>query len=604
MGRDITLHKSAEEEARSASKAKSNFLAKMSHEIRTPMNAILGVTKILLRNEGLSGDIKEALNKIHNSGELLLNIINDILDLSKIEAGKLELLPTEYDVPSLINDTMALNMMRLGGKPIDFKVSVDESIPLMLIGDDLRIKQILNNLLSNAFKYTDKGTVEFSARVEKKKEREDVNLVFSVSDTGQGMTEEQVSHLFDEYARFNMEANRATEGTGLGMSITNNLIKLMKGDIFVESRPGKGSLFTVSLPQKTVGPRVLGKDLAENLEKFKEKKKNQSQKLKMVFEPMPYGKVLIVDDVESNLFVAKGLMTPYSLSIESVMSGFEAIAKIEAGKTYDIIFMDHMMPKMDGIETTKRLRALSYKEPIIALTANAVVGQSEIFISEGFDAFISKPIDIMELNAVLKKFIRDKQTYEVLQSALSAPPKEESSFPNKELAEIFVKDATKSLSLLKDLYEKSDYDDEDIKSYTITVHGIKSALANVGEKELSDFALKLEQAGREKNIALISEESSKFLEKLSSVLENLKSENPSVESEELVEEDKDYLIEKILVIKTACDKYDRKGIKTALNDLKQKEWRQETKVLISTMSEQLLHGDFEALANIAERISA
>jgi PAS domain S-box-containing protein len=361
ISREITQRKAAEEDAKKASLFKSQFLANMSHEIRTPMNAILGITEIVLQNETLSPAVKEELYKIYNSGELLLNIINDILDLSKIEAGKLELSPSTYDVASLINDTVTLNLMRIGSKRVVFKLDVAENIPTMLLGDDLRIKQILNNLISNAIKYTLKGEVKLSLSVESGRGENtpsfegDMILVCSVSDTGQGMTKEQVGKLFSEYIRFNTDANRTTEGTGLGLHITYNLIKMMNGEILVESEPEKGSVFTVRLPQRKISSGVLGKELAEKLQKFE---LNRSIRLKaqIMFEPMAYGSVLVVDDVESNLFVVKGLLSPYKLSVDTAESGFEAIDKIKDGKVYDIIFMDHMMPKMDGIETTKRIR--------------------------------------------------------------------------------------------------------------------------------------------------------------------------------------------------------------------------------------------------------
>ncbi|MDR0323262.1 MAG: PAS domain S-box protein, partial [Treponema sp.] len=250
-------------EAQNANVAKSAFLANMSHEMRTPMNVILGITEILMRNEMLGVDTLDSLNKIYNSGDLLLGIINDILDLSKIDAGKLELAPSEYKITSLINDTVTLNMMRIGSKPIEFKISIDENIPSNLIGDELRIKQILTNLLSNSFKYTEKGTVKLSIDIAADKTAEDscVTLVFKISDTGQGMNEEQVSRLFDEYSRFNIEVNRTTEGTGLGMSITRTLLQMMKGTIAVESEQGKGTTVIVCLPQKVTGSGVVGKEL-------------------------------------------------------------------------------------------------------------------------------------------------------------------------------------------------------------------------------------------------------------------------------------------------------------------------------------------------------
>jgi signal transduction histidine kinase len=253
---------------------KSNFLATMSHEIRTPLNAILGMTEIQMQNASHPPSTSEAFIKINNSGNLLLNIINDILDLSKIEAGKLELVPVKYEVASLINDIVQLNYIRYESKPIEFKVEIDENIPSTLVGDELRIKQILNNLLSNAFKYTDRGevTLAVSAECVGRGGAVLVTLIFQVKDTGQGMTSEQVVKLFDEYTRFNMEANRATEGAGLGMTITRNLVELMYGKINVKSTVGEGTTVTVRLPQKTDGVGIRGmisNEVAENLRQFR-----------------------------------------------------------------------------------------------------------------------------------------------------------------------------------------------------------------------------------------------------------------------------------------------------------------------------------------------
>ena len=428
--RDVTQKKRQEEqlrdalqEAKTASVAKSSFLANMSHEIRTPMNAILGIAEIELQDNALKPKTKESLEKIHHSGGLLLGIINEILDLSKIEAGKLELVPGEYKIASMINDTVTLNMMRIGSKPIEFVLSVDENTPSSLYGDELRIKQILNNLLSNSFKYTKRGVVKLAVSCETG--NAGVMLILTVSDTGMGMSEEQVAKLFDEYSRFNMEANRTTEGTGLGMSITKNLIRMMNGDIHVKSEVNWGSIFTVRIPQMSTGSGVLGRELAKSLEQFQSSGEKQMTRSQVAFEPMPYGKVLVVDDVESNLYVAKGLMSPYGLAIETVPSGFEAIDKIKDGNVYDIVFMDHMMPEMDGIETTKKMRSMGYTQPVVALTANAVVGQSEVFLENGFDGFISKPIDVRQLNTVLKKLVRDKQPPEVLEAALHSAEKQQ-----------------------------------------------------------------------------------------------------------------------------------------------------------------------------------
>ncbi|MCL2159661.1 MAG: ATP-binding protein, partial [Oscillospiraceae bacterium] len=438
----------AVEEAKAANQAKSAFLSTMSHEIRTPMNAILGITEIHLQKEELDQDLKLALEKIYASGDMLLGIINDILDLSKIEAGKLELVIDKYELASMISDTTQLNMMRIGSKPIEFEIYVDENLPSILLGDELRVKQILNNLLSNAFKYTAKGTVELSVMSEKSPNEDEFLLVLRASDTGQGMTPEQINKLFDEYSRFNAEANRTTEGTGLGMSITQNLIRLMGGNITVESEPGKGSVFTVRLPQKKTDCEPLGEEMAANLHKFRTSSRAQMRRVQISREPMPYGKVLIVDDVETNIFVAKGLLAPYELHIDSVDSGYGAIEKVKNGYEYDVVFMDHMMPKMDGIEATKIMREMGYEKPIVALTANAISGQADLFLGNGFNDYISKPIDVRQLNSVLNKLVRDKHPLESAKAAKQTGPEVGPSDEkthmlelNPRFAEIFARDA-------------------------------------------------------------------------------------------------------------------------------------------------------------------
>jgi signal transduction histidine kinase/CheY-like chemotaxis protein/HPt (histidine-containing phosphotransfer) domain-containing protein len=594
---------------------KTNFLATMSHELRTPLNAILGMTEIQMQNTSHPAATSESFIKINNSGTLLLNIINDILDLSKIETGDFELLPKKYEVASLINDVAQLNYIRYEGVSVDLIVEVDENTPATLVGDELRIKQVLNNLLSNAFKYTEKGFVTLSAGAEcvTRGGTVLVTLIFKIIDTGQGMTQKQVNNLFNEYTHFNMEANRTTEGAGLGMTITRNLLELMGGQISIKSAIGEGTTVTVRIPQKTPGIGVrdlIGKEMTESLKQFKLGNVVQLKKSQVKHEYMPYGSVLITDDVETNLYVAKGLMAPYGLNIDLATSGFEAIEKVKNGNVYDIIFMDHMMPKMDGIETTKIIRETGYNQPIVALTANALAGQAEVFLKNGFDDFISKPIDIRQLHASLIKHIRSKQSPETLDAA----QKEKEEFDKKQaagaggkgqqvdpqLANIFARDAEKSINVLDGVLQKNFKTESDIQLYIINVHAMKSALANIGEPDLSSSALKLEQAGREKDLKTMRAETNNFLEALKAIIDKIK---PKDEDDADIEDSKEalaFLREKLTEIKNACDAYDKKTVKNTLNELKEKTWSHKTKELMNTIADHLLHSEFDEVSALAD----
>ena len=605
ISRLLTPMRKSMEEAEAANQAKSAFLSTMSHEIRTPLNAILGITEIQLQKKPLDQSIRDGLEKVFASGSMLLRIINDILDLSKIESGKLELSPGKYEVASFIADTVQLNILRIGGKKIEFDLHMDENMPAYLLGDELRIKQILNNLLSNAFKYTDKGTVKLTVSAKAIDGKNDqIMLVVVISDTGQGMTKEQVDKMFDAYARFNMEANRTTEGTGLGMSITRNLVHMMHGDIAIKSEPGKGSVFTVRLPQGITGSEVLGKETAESLSEFRTNGRTHLRHAEITYDPMPYGSVLIVDDVETNLFVATGLMSPYGLRIDTVDSGYGAIDKIKNGNVYDIVFMDHMMPKMDGIETTKILREMGYKQPVVALTANAVAGQADIFRENGFDDFISKPIDIRHLNALLNRLIRDKQRPETIEKARANPETRKPQLPNetertemkRRFTEIFLRDAHRSFAALNALIEKGgSYSEDEIRTFIIHTHGMKSALANMGKTDISALAMKLEILGRDNNIEALTAETPVFLSSLKAYMDEItpKEEDPGEETDN---DDKRYLTDMLLRIKAACEEYDEDALDYSLAELKKTSWSRQTKDLLNKIDEQLLHSAFDEIA--------
>ena len=412
VGRNITQRKAMEEEVLSASRSKTAFLANMSHEMRTPMNVVVGLTDLMLEETNLPENLRENLKKISTAGSTLLGLINDVLDISKIEAGKLELMPVRYDIPSLLNDIIILNMIRTEDKSISFKLDIDETLFSSLIGDDLRIKQIINNLLSNSFKYTQRGAITFGMRTEREGE-DDVWIYVYVSDTGIGIRPEDMSKLFSTYNQVDTRVNRSIVGTGLGLSINKMLVEHMDGEITVESEYGKGTTFRFRIKQKFVNGNTIGAETAENLRSFRYADTKKNVQAKLVRPDLSYANVLVVDDMQTNLDVAVGLLRKYKMRVDCVNSGQDAIDAIAKGETkYDAIFMDHMMPEMDGVEAAHLIRGLNTEYartiPIIALTANAIAGNEQMFFENDFQAFLAKPINIMNLDSIVQRWVRDK----------------------------------------------------------------------------------------------------------------------------------------------------------------------------------------------------
>ncbi|MDR2370214.1 MAG: response regulator [Treponema sp.] len=399
-------------QSENANKAKSRFLSTMSHEIRTPMNAVIGISELALR-ENTTPKVQDYITQIKQSGNSLLAIINDILDFSKIESGKMEIHPVKYMISSLLNDVVTIIGIRLYEKPLEFKVDVDNSLPRLLLGDEIRIRQILLNLLSNAVKYTKEGFIKFKVSGEITG-KETINIKISVSDSGIGIKEEDLKNIFGNFVRFDADKNRNIEGTGLGLAITYNLAKLMGGDVSATSVYGKGSIFTVVLPQKILDARPI----AKNISAYENPAANQLDSAVSFIAPDAH--ILIVDDIPINLLVAEGLLAPYQMQIDSCTGGEEAISLMEKNH-YDLILMDHLMPGMNGIETVAEIRAIEKKRreegqtsqnrvPIAALTADAIVGVKEMFLKNGFDDYLSKPIEISTMNVIIKKWIpKEKQ---------------------------------------------------------------------------------------------------------------------------------------------------------------------------------------------------
>ena len=384
----------AKEQAEKANNAKSEFLSSMSHEIRTPLNAIVGFSQALSEEE-ISNEAKEEVNDIIMASENLLEIVNGILDISKIEASKLEIVNTEYEPMKILEELVALTRSRLGEKPIEFRTSFDPLLPKTLYGDYMRIKQIALNLLTNAVKYTKTGYIEF--RVSSIKKENVCRLIISVEDSGIGIQQDKIDKLFTKFERFDIEKNITIEGTGLGLAITKKLVELMNGKIVVQSVYRKGSKFTVAIDQQIVltptasSPEVIPQEDPIDLSVLAGKK------------------VLIVDDNKINLKVASRLLKDYNVKTVEADSGFECINRILQKEEYDLILLDDMMPKMSGVETLKKLKEIdTFHTPTIALTANAISGMKEKYLAEGFNDYLSKPIDRKELNRVIRKFLNTK----------------------------------------------------------------------------------------------------------------------------------------------------------------------------------------------------
>ncbi len=518
--------------AESANKAKSSFLSHMSHEIRTPINAILGMDEMILR-EGVDSTVKSYALDIRNAGVELLGIINDILDFSKIESGKLTVIPIEYKMADMLRDLYHMIKKRADDKNLQLILEADPDIPEVLYGDEIRIKQIITNILTNAVKYTEKGKVWFRVKMQDMNPME-VILNISVEDTGIGIKPEEKSKLFEAFERLDEKRNRTIEGTGLGMNITQKLLKQMKSSLNVESEYGKGSIFSFNLKQAVRSPAPMGK---VNIEERRESYKKKGAAFKA-----PDARILAVDDTVLNLTVIKALVKQNMIKVDTAESGQEAIELVKQNR-YDIIFLDFRMPVMDGIETLHRMKELEGNPcmytPFICLTANAVTGAIEEYMKAGFDDVITKPIDAELLEKKLRFYLSPELIQEekldddesVTEETVEPEDEEQADaeLPEelKEIKEISVEDGLQHcgsaegfMTALQSFYDslkdniriiQENFDSGDVKNYTIKVHAMKSSARIIGANELSALAKDLEAAGDKEDMAVIVNDTPKLI---------------------------------------------------------------------------------------------
>ncbi|PWJ61588.1 MULTISPECIES: hybrid sensor histidine kinase/response regulator [unclassified Fibrobacter] len=517
--------------ALSSSAAKSQFLANMSHEIRTPINGILGMNAMLLKKV-TDESMKECAQNIDSAGHTLLSIVNDVLDISKIESGKMEILPVPYEMFSVLNDCYNMVHDRANEKALDLELRVNPNLPSGLLGDEIRIRQIGNNLLSNAVKYTDKGKVTLIVDFEKSgevAEKSTITLIIRVADTGQGIRKEHLDKLFEKFERVNERSNRAIEGTGLGLNITKRLVEMMGGEISVESEFGRGSVFSVKIPQVVENVAPMG-DFATRHKQALSKTEN----FKSGFTAKD-ARVLVVDDVKMNLRVVEGLLKDTQIQLDTATSGKDALAKVTKTR-YDIILLDHMMPEMDGIETFAAMQKmddnLSNGTPVIMLSANAIIGAKENYLKHGFTDYLSKPVSEKALHSMILKYLPHHMVRKSGEAATPEPLVAESVAPAvnknpltfmesmKGIPEIDVKQGLAYCAESEDFYQEmvEEYlksnpvselqkflDAGDCANYRIVVHALKSSSRTIGAEKLAKMAENQERAAAAGNLAEVQE---------------------------------------------------------------------------------------------------
>ncbi|HAF26017.1 MAG TPA: hypothetical protein DCG85_01745 [Lachnospiraceae bacterium] len=559
----------------------------MSHEIRTPINAILGMNEMILR-ECDDPTILSYARDIESAGRSLVSLINDILDFSKIEAGSIDISNAAYSVSGLISDVCNMLRVRYASSSIGFIVKVDPTLPKRVIGDEMRIRQVMINLLNNAFKYTNDGSVTLS--VKRDDNAKGFILVIEVTDTGIGIKEEDMDKLFGTFVRLELERNKSIEGSGLGLAITKNLVERMGGEVSVKSTYGKGSTFKIAIPQKVVDNDFIGE--------FSEDKKDEFPALKQKRDSFVAkdASILVVDDTPINLKVISRLLRHTQINVDTCKSGKEAI-ELSAGKKYDIIFLDYRMPEMDGVETLKEIKkdtqGINHDTPVIVLTANALSGARERFLADGFDDYLSKPVEAAFLEEMILEYLPAEKVdaadadagvqgassgydfHEIRRAGVDTKAGKDNCGSEEDYIEALRDYAS---SGLKDVYALREYlDNGDFENFTIRVHSIKSISRMIGAYDIGNVAERLENAGEERDEEYILDRIPAFLVDLVSLSEAIvkMAGLPEKSAEEIIDEnegknelpDMSVLDEAFAAIREFADNADQDNVAFVLDTL-------------------------------------
>ncbi len=572
-----------EQQARAQSEAKSSFLANISHEIRTPINAILGMNEMILRET----DDPEMINYAQNieiAGNHLLTLVSDILDFSKIEAGNMELVETGYDLKEMISEVVKRCRGGAVSKGIEFSVEVDNMLPSRLKGDDMRIRQVLGNIVNNAIRYTNEGRVDFIVGGTPLSKGQ-IQLRFLIKDTGCGIDANTQKYLKGIFRHVNKGRQAPAEGSGLGLLIATDLMDMMHGEIDFDSDPGRGSMFGVSIPQAVEDWKEIGEV------EFVEKDTHQTSK---TFIAKPNARILVVDDTPLNIKVIEGLLKRTELAVDSAFSGKECIEKVHETQ-YDVILLDYRMPEMDGVETLKQIHESkdhpNQKTPIIVLTANVLTGAREKFLEEGFEDYLSKPVDSAKLEDMLIKYISpDKIEVRDNTEGDKAP-----DGPDEEILKIY----WDSIETKSDDIEMK-FNEGDWKNYTILVHSLKSTSRLIGETELADLAQKLENAGDAMNLDLIKAETPGLLERYRSLKAKYADRfMNTVNEDDLEDADEDMIKDAFDSILNFAEMMDFENLTFVLDELKKYRFSESDKALIEKIREQADMLEWDEVANLA-----